>query len=117
MTMPTTKQADNKAARKANETALKGFPKAKLRKAFEDMAADATKADAAADSKAAAALEVVTLAATFRDANADVDSDTVVKGWRDHFAILTMELATAGNRFAELKPGKDGQPATAKLTG
>lgn len=114
--MPT-KKADKQAIRKANETALKGFPKSKLRKAFDAMAADATAADNAAESKAAAALNVVELAAEFRTANADIDTATVVKGWRDNFAVLTMELATAGNRFAELKPGKDGQPATAKLTG
>lgn len=113
-----TERADQKPARRANETALKGFPKAKLAAAYDAMAKEKATGDKAADSKAGQALKVVELAHTFRTSQKDgIPLDTVVKGWRDNMKVLAMELAVAGNKFAELKEGKDGAAPSAKLTG
>ena len=117
--MATKKQnaGPNKAVAKANEAALVQFPKAKVTRAFEAMAGSAAEADNAAEAKANAALELVQLAHDFRNANADATTETVIQGWRDNLKLVTMELAVAGNKFAELTPAKDDKPATAKLTG
>lgn len=116
--MATTKQkADVKAVRKANETALKRFPKSRLVKAFVAMNDAGAATDNASEVKAAAALDVVMAAHEFRAANEDATVETVLSGWRDHVKLVAMELALAGNRFAELTEAKDDKPATAKLTG
>lgn len=113
-----TKKADQKATRNAGKTGLVGFPKGKLKAAFNDMAKEKAAGDTAAESRAQCALKIVTLAHTFRTSQKDdIPVDTIVEGWRDNMKLVTMELATAGNRFAELKEGKDGAAATAKLTG
>lgn len=109
--------AANKAIVKANNSALKGFPKAKLRTAFDNMATLAKTGDDANESRQAAALGVIILADTFAGKNSEADNDTIVTGWRDHLKLLVMELAVAGNRFAELTEGKGDNAATAKLTG
>ena len=116
--MATNKQkADVKAARKNGETALKKFPKAKLLGCFTRMAEQANAGDAAAEDRAMAALDVTRLAHDFAMNNPEALNETVVKGWRDNVKTLTMELALQGNRFAELKEGKEGAAPTAKLTG
>ena len=121
--MTTTKKDKGGAANaaklivKANEAALKGFPRAKLKAAFVAMAALATDSDKATEARQAAALDVCVLAAQFVGKNDKAHLDTVVTGWRDEFKTVAMELAVSGNRFAELKEGKGDQPATAKLTG
>lgn len=112
-----TNKADNKALNKANQTATKGFPKSKIKTAFGTMADLAGKGEAATEARQAAALDICKLAHGFRTANADIDTETVAKGWRDNLALVTKELAVAGNRFAELTPAKGDKPETAKLTG
>jgi hypothetical protein len=112
-----TQAKPNKAIAKANQTALKGFPKSKLKKAFDVMAGKASDSDAATEARQAAALEVVRMAHDFAGKNDGVDVESLVTGWRDNLQVLIMELAVAGNRFAELSEGKDGKAATAKLTG
>ena len=57
------------------------------------------------------------MAAKFLETNPEADRGTVIDGWRDNMALVTMELAVAGNRFAELSEGKDGKAPTAKLSG
>ena len=109
-------KVENKALATANETALKGFPKAKLKGAFNAMAELAKAGDAANEARQAAALDVVMLAENFA-VNNDAPVETLVKGWRDNLKLVIMELATSGNRFAELTEGKGDAPATAKLTG
>jgi len=111
------KAATKKALVKANETALKAFPTAKLREAFDTMATLADTGDNAAAERQAAALDVLMLAESYSIENTTADSGTVIQGWRDNLKVLTMELAVAGNRFAELKEGKGDNAATAKLTG
>ena len=117
--MATDKKADKKAVRKANEFALKAFPKAKIKAAIETMAGKAGEADVASEAKAAAALDVCVLAETFRDVNMTEGApcDVIAKGWTEHLKAVALDLAVAGNRFAELKEGKDGEAATAKLPG
>jgi hypothetical protein len=107
----------NKAIVAANETGLQHFPASDLRKAFDSMAALANDADAATDSRQAAALDVLVLAESFAIDNESADTETIAAGWRDNLKVLTMELAVSGNRFAELKEGKGDSAATAKLTG
>ena len=118
-TMATDKKADKKAVRKAGEFALKAFPKAKIKAAIEVMAGKAGEADVASDAKAAAALDVCALAESFRDTNMTEGApcDVIAKGWTEHLKSVALDLAVAGNRFAELKEGKEGEAATAKLTG
>lgn len=111
------KAQGNKAIVKANETALKGFPKSKVRTAFNTMAAQADESDSNNESRQAAALDVLKLARTFAVKNDGATTETIVDGWRDNIKLVTMELAIAGNRFADLTEGKDDKPATAKLTG
>lgn len=116
--MATTKQkADVKAVRKANETALKRFPKSRLVKAFGAMAEANAAAEGATETKAAAALDVVDAACQFRSDNPEATTEAVLTGLRDHLKLVAMELALAGNKFAELTEAKDDKPATAKLTG
>jgi len=117
--MASNKKADKKAVRKAAEFALKSFPKAKIKAAIETMAGKAGEADVASEAKAAAALDVCALAETFRDVNMTEGApcDVIAKGWTEHLKSVALDLAVAGNRFAELKEGKDGEAATAKLTG
>ena len=114
-------KADVKDARKRGEFALKGFSRSKVSKAINTMAADATAADKASDSKAMAALELVGLAEQFADRNLQDDVgapvDVIAKGWQAELKSVALELAVAGCRFAELKEGKEGEAATAKLTG
>jgi len=110
-------KADQRALRKANSTALKGFPKSKLKAAFDTMATLDADANAARESKGAAGLDIVNMAHAFADKNAGIDVSTIVEGWRENVKLITMELAVAGNRFAELIPAKDDKPARAKLTG
>ena len=109
--------ADQKQARKANANAVKGFPKSKLRTAFEVMADTTAAGDAASEARAVAALDVCQLAESFAVKNEGVPTDTITAGWRDHLKGLIMELAVAGNRFAELTEADGDKPATAKLTG
>lgn len=115
--MATSKKADIKAAQKRNETALKGFPKAKLKAAFDTMSGKAGEADASQADKQKAGFDILKLARSFRESNADVDVKTVVDGWRDHLKGLTLELAVAGNRFATMTEAKENKPAVGKLTG
>lgn len=113
-----TERADQKAKKTANQTALKGFEKAALKRAFEAMAKEKEAGDKATDSKQGQALKIVELAHKFRSKQPDsVPRETVVKHWRENMKVLTMELAVAGNKFAQLKEGKDGASPTAKLTG
>jgi len=113
-----TKAKGNKAIVKANESALKGFPKAKLKAAFQSMATLATEADKATDARQMAAVTVCALAGHYAEDNNGADVATIANGWRDNLKLLTMELAVAGNRFAEIVEGKDKDKApTAKLTG
>jgi hypothetical protein len=116
--MATTKTAGNKAAAKANEFALKGFPSAKLKTAFNKMAGAANEADGANEQKALAAFDVCELAERFRDSNMveGADCETIAKGWSEHLKSVAMDLAVSGNKFAELKEGKEGEAATARLT-
>ena len=118
--MATSKTAakGNKAVVKAAEAALKGFPKAKLKAAFDSMASLATEADKATESRQLAAVTVCALAGHFAEDNHGADVATIANGWRDSLRVLTMELAVAGNRFAEIVEAKDKDKApTAKLTG
>ena len=118
MTDTKTTANGNKAIVKANQTALKGFPKGKLKSAFELMAAKANDGDDSNDARQVAALDVCVMAVNFRAKNdAVTDLTTVVQGWRDSIKVLAMELAIAGNRFAELREAKGDKPASAKLTG
>ena len=114
-----TKKADKKVVRKQAEFALKSFPKTKIKAAIETMAGKAGEADVASEAKAAAALDVCALAETFRDVNMTEGApcDVIAKGWTEHLKAVALDLAVAGNRFAELKEGKEGEAATAKLTG
>ena len=108
----------NKAIVKANETALKGFPKGKLKAAFDKMAGNANDADSNNEQRQLAALDVCKMATAFRAKNDSIkDLGTVVQGWRDSVKLLAMELAIANNRFAELREAKGDKPASAKLTG
>ena len=71
----------NAAIVKANETALKGFPKGKLKSAFALMAAKADDGDASAEQRQVAALDVCVMAVNFRAENDNVkDTSTVVQG-------------------------------------
>jgi hypothetical protein len=118
MTNAKTKAKGNKAISKANQAAVKGFPKGKLRAAFDRMASNADSSEKANDDRQLAALDVCNLAVNFRAANSDIqDLTTVVEGWRDHIKVLAMELALAGNRFAELREAKGDKAASAKLSG
>ena len=101
----------------ANDHALVKFPKPKLRKAFEAIAQDANVESEAAENRSGAAFNVLVLAHQFALDNAESTVENIVDGWRDAMGGLCMELATAGNKFAELKPGKDEKPTTAKFTG
>lgn len=107
----------SKAQQAISETALKNFPKSKLRSAMDLIAERAKDSEAASNKKQAAAMEVCMLAHGFRLANTAADTGTVMDGWRRNMAVLALELATAGNRFASITKGKDGKPDTAKFTG
>ena len=112
------KAGPNKAINKANTTALKGYPKGKLKAAFDKMAGRANDADKSNEDRQIAALDVCNMAVDFRAKNAIVtDITTVVEGWRSDGKVLAMELALAGNRFAELREAKGDKPASAKFTG
>ena len=119
MTKVKTTASGNKAVTKANETALKGFPKGKMRAAFQTMAGKADASDVSNEERQVAALDVCVLAVKFAADNAKRTSDTgtIVQGWRDNVKVMAMELAIAGNRFAELREAKGDKPASAKLTG
>lgn len=113
-----TERANQKAKQKANQTALKGFEKAALKREFDAMAKDKAAGDTASESKQGHALKIVELAHKFRSKQPDsVPRETIVKHWRENVKLLTMELAVSGNKFAVLKEGKDGAAPTAKLTG
>lgn len=113
-----TAAAGNKAITKANETALVKFPKGKLKAAMTTMATDANEADDRNSARQIAALDICVLAVKFRtDNDAVSDVGTVVQGWRDNGKLTAMELAIAGNRFAELREAKGDKPASAKFTG
>jgi len=115
--MSSNKKAGIKSVQKKGELALVKFPASKIRQAFTLMAETANAADSSNESRQAAALDVCMLAHEFRLSNSKADIGTVADGWREHLKGITMELAVAGNRFAELKPGDGDKAATAKLTG
>lgn len=115
MTAPS-ERAGIKSVSEAGKYALKGFPRSKIREAFEAMSASKETGDGANTAKQSAAFNVCKLAHKFRATNSEVDKQTAVKGWREHLSGVIMELAAAGNKFAELTQEKD-KPATAKLTG
>ena len=106
-----------KAIKAANDNALKGYPKAKMLQAFNKIGAAKDAEDTSAEDRASAAMDIVELAVAFRTSNADATLETVVAGWRDNVRLTAMQLAVAGNRFAKVTPGKDGQPDKATLTG
>lgn len=113
-----TKKADQKANQKANRTALKGFETSKIRAAFEQMAELRTGEETNAEARSQAALNLCKYAHAFRTKqDKGIPADTIVEGWRSKLALVIMELAVAGNKFATLTEGKDDKPATAKLTG
>lgn len=113
-------RAGVKSVQTANKTALKGFPKSKVRAAFVAMAEAKVIADDQNDARSGKANDVCRLAMTFCKANADVtDRTTLVQGWKDHLQGVVMELAVAGNKFAELiaADAKKGTANSARLTG
>jgi len=107
----------NAAIGKANQAGCKKFPKAALKKALGIIGDTATQAETSQAEKQTAALSICKLAHRFMVDNTGIDIDTVTVAWRDSFKPLALELATAGNRFAELREAKGDNAATAVMTG
>ena len=111
--------ADNVAIRKANEAALKCFPKRELRKALDALAETRGKAEDAQITSDNVSLDIVAIAEVYASEARTVTDDvtTVLADWRDNMAVMCTEMAIAGHKFAKLNKGKDGKPDTAVLTG
>ena len=93
----------------ANELACTGFPAAKVKAALVTLESGQTNENIAKNGKANTALELCVLAGDFVLANADVDTETVEKAWKQEVLNTGRELAVKGSQFFEVKESKKAE--------